>query len=369
MVGFRWLHWSCVVGVLGGLAAPLATPLAAQQRGQAPIIRASTTVVDVPMLVLDKQGQPMESLSQDDFKIYDNGIAQKLSAFDHDPRPLSLAIVVDTSDFDAIAQAKRSAQLITNMVVGAAGVASIFTPGPEPRQIIGFTGDADKLGDALRHLEKSPSAPQGQGSILEPLNLAVLDLRHQPKENTRAALVISRSSAKAGAGAEALIDSGMSDATPIFHLSPNHPKGAPDYVNPDSTEQRGVGQGSQRTVAPPAPVDSHGMPTSNAGMGNLDLGGVISTAAGVANKVLAPHSNDYVYSTGGVYYSAGNDNDFDQKLSLIGDELRAIYHLYFTPNDLSAAPVHSIVVKLDVPATASVGNTSYRRSYIGVQAH
>ncbi|HEY7855280.1 MAG TPA: VWA domain-containing protein [Terriglobales bacterium] len=368
MVGFRWMHLSCVV--LGLLAAPLLTSLGAQQRGGAPIIRTSTTVVDVPMLVLDKQGQPMESLSQDDFNIFDNGIAQKLSAFDHDPRPLSLAIVVDTSDFDAIAQAKRSAELITNMVVGAAGVASVFTPGPEPRQLLDFTGDANKLGDVLRHLQKSPSAPQGQGSILEPLNMAVLDLRHQPKENTRAALVISRSSAKSGEGAQALIDSGMSDATPIFHLSPNRPKDAHAYVNPDSTAQRGVGQGSQRTVAPPAPVDSRGMPTSGAGMGNMDLGGVISAATSVAGKVLAAHSNDYVYATGGVYYSAGNDNDFDQKLSLIGDELRAIYHLYFAPNDLSdASPVHSIVVKLDVPATTSVGSTSYRRTYIGVQAH
>ncbi|HUX66755.1 MAG TPA: VWA domain-containing protein [Terriglobales bacterium] len=337
---------------------------------QVPIIRASTTLVEVPVLVLNKRGEPIDTLDKTNFNLYDDGRLQKISSFDNQPRPLSLAIVVDTSDYDAIDQAKRSAELITAMVIGAQGKASIFIPGPEPRQLLPFTGDTNKISDLLRHLAKSPTAPQGEGSITEPLNLAMLDLQHQPRQDTRAALVISRASTKGGEQAQAIIDSGMSDAIPIFHISPNRPKNAPAHINPDSTAERGTGQGSQRVIAPPSPVDARGQPTSTAGMGNLDLAPIIGAVSGLAGKVLAPHHLDYVYNSGGVSYSAGNDSDFDQKLSRIGDDLRAIYHLYYTPNDLTRqAELHDIDVRLDLPITAGIGTTSFRRTYLGIAPH
>lgn len=357
-------------------ASSLAFPQAAQQAPkklpQVPIIHASTTLVDVPVLVLDKQGEPMDSLEQDDFRLLDDGRQQRISGFDNQPRPLSLAIVVDTSDYDAIDQAKRSAELITSMVVGAAGTASVFIPGPEPRQILGFTSDTSKISDLLRHLAKSPSAPQGQGSITEPLNLAMLDLQKQPRENTRAALVISRASTKGGEQAQAILDSGMTDAIPIFHISPNRPKNAMDHSNPDTPEARGTGAGSQRVQAPPAPVDSRGQPTAGGDAANMNLAPILGAGVGLVKKVVAPHGMDYVYNSGGISYDAGNDNEFDQKLTRIGDDLRAIYHLYYTPNNLTPqAEVHQIEVHLDMPAIAGsgVGATSYRRSYLGISPH
>lgn len=355
-------------GLLG--AAPGWMGQATPKLPQIPTIRANTTLVDVPVLVLDKQGQPLDSLTQSDFRIFDDGQEQELSGFDNQPRPLSLAIVVDTSDYDAIGQAKRSAELIRTMVVGAQGTASIFIPGPEPQQLLPFTADGNKIADQLRHLTKSPTAPLGEGSITEPLNLAMLDLRHQPRENTRAALVISRASSKGGEQAQALMESGMSDAIPIFHLSPNRPDGAQPYVNPVSPEQRGTGQGSQRVQAPPAPVDSRGQPTSGSSTANMDLGPIIGAAASVPGKIFAPHNMDWVYNSGGMSYSAGDDRQFDQKLSQIGDELRAIYHLYYSPNNLSReTALHQITVKLDLPATAGIGTTAYRRTYLGAGAH
>lgn len=360
--------FTLLTALLFGIAVAAQKPAQSAPAPQIPTIRTTTTLVDVPVLVLGKNGQPLEALSRSDFQVYDDGQMQEIRGFESQPRPLSLAIVVDTSDYDAIGQAKRSAELITAMVVGATGTASVFIPGPEPKEILNFTQDGNKISDVLRHLQKSPTAPQGQGSIVEPINLAVLKLRAQPKQNTRAVLVISKSSSKAGVGAEALVESSMSDAIPIFHISPNRPKDMPAYVNPDSTAQRGTGQGSQRTQAPAAPVDSRGQPTSGAGAANLDLAPIIGAATSIAGKVLAPHHLDYVYDSGGVYYSAGNDNDFDQKISLIGEELRSIYHVFYSPNDLSqVATLHQIAVKLDLPATSNVGSVNYRRTYVGIR--
>ncbi|HEY7839817.1 MAG TPA: VWA domain-containing protein [Terriglobales bacterium] len=369
-----WTFAAAVAVLTAMAAAPAVFKAAAQQqappRPNIPTIRTTTTLVEVPVLVLDKSGQPMDILGESDFSVYDDNLPQKLVSFDNTPRPLSLAIVVDTNDWDAIDQAHRSAQLITDMVVGAAGEASIYTPGPEPRQIVPFTSDANKLVNALRHLTKAPVAPQGGGSILEPLNLAMLSLRHEPQSRTRAALIISKDSAKSGLGAQALIEGDMSDAMPIFRIAPNRPANAQAHVNPDTPEERGVGQGSQRVIAPPAPVDSRGQPTSSAGNANLNLGPLFGAAATLTGHIFEPHNLDFVYYSGGLTYNPSNDSEFDRKLSLIGDELRAIYHLYYSPSDLTAqAALHVITVKLDIPATASVGSTTYRRTYVGAKLH
>ncbi|MGH9488149.1 MAG: VWA domain-containing protein [Terriglobales bacterium] len=336
---------------------------------QIPLIKISTTIVEVPVLVLNKQGQPMQELRLSDFSIFDDGRLQHISGFDHSPRPVSLAIVVDTYDWNAIDQAKRAAQLISAMVVGAQGEASIYVPGPQARCVLAFTSDTSRIADVLQHLNLSPAAPQGAGSIMDPLNLAMLALRHQPRSRTRAALVISSSNSK-GEGAEAVLDSGMSDAIPVFRIRPNQPANAPQHINPDTPELRGYGQGSQREQAPAAPMDSRGQPTTGNGDFGLNLAPIITGAAGLAAKVLMPHYLNYVFYSGGVSYNPGNDHQFDQRLSLIGQELRSYYHLFYSPNDLTpTARLHAINVYLDLPATSGLGHVSYRRTYVGVQPH
>ncbi|MGH9477222.1 MAG: hypothetical protein ACRD1C_12960 [Terriglobales bacterium] len=359
-----------LLAVAAGAQGTQTSPNQPRRLPQIPVITANTTIVEVPVLVLSKDGQPMQELTQNDFTIFDDGRVQKISGFDDSARPVSLAIVVDTYDWNAIDQAKRAARLISSMVVGAQGEASIYVPGPQPKCLLAFTSDTNRIANTLQHLDLSPASQQGGGSIVEPLNLAMLALRHQSRSRTRAALVISNSSAKS-TGAEALLESGMSDAIPIFRIEPNKPKNAPEHINPDTPALRGLGQGSQRVQAPPAPMNSRGTPTSDTGtLGNMDLAPIIGAAAGLAGKVLAPHHLNYVYYSGGVSYDPGNDHAFDQQLSLIGDELRSIYHLYYSPNDLTnVASVHGISMHLDLPATANLGHTAYRRSYVGIIPH
>lgn len=384
----RRTHWTCRVAprlarlgclaiLAGGLALtpaaslaqqPAPAPPARQQQIPIPLIRTNTTLVEIPVLVLNKQGEPMLQLGKDDFEVYDNGELQRVTGFDNESRPVSLAIIVDTSDEDAIGQARRSARLITDMVLGTTGQAAIYVPGPEPRQILPFTTDTTQITNALTHLSPTPAAPQGEGSVLEPLNLAMMALRHQTSDRTRAALIISRSDARAGAGAQALLESGMSEAIPIFRISPNRPAGMPDLVNPNTPEQRGIGQGSQRVIRPAAPTGPRGQPTSDPGAANIDLGGVVRAASGMAGRLLDPRHMNYVFATGGMSYSAGNDHEFDQRLSLIGEELHDFYHLYYSPNNLTpTAEVHAVTVKVSLPATSNIGSTTYRRSYLGVK--
>src|SRR6185312_3972482 len=139
--------------------------LAVAAMGQAP--KAAFTV-EVPVLVLDRQGAPLLQLDQDRFQLSDNGRRQRVTGFARDARPVSLALVVDTSDRDAVAQVQRAAELVTAMVMGAAGEASLYIAGPAPARVLGPTRDADKFAEALRHLQVTPQAPLGHGAITEP---------------------------------------------------------------------------------------------------------------------------------------------------------------------------------------------------------
>ena len=67
-------------GILAALLAVRAVPLRAQDR-QAPVIRTTTRLVQLNVVVMDKHGRPVSDLSQNDFEVFDNGLEQKLSHF------------------------------------------------------------------------------------------------------------------------------------------------------------------------------------------------------------------------------------------------------------------------------------------------
>ena len=69
-----------IAKILALLAATLVVPLHAQDR-QAPVIRTTTRLVQLNVVVLDNHRRPVSGLSQDDFVVFDNGLEQKLSHF------------------------------------------------------------------------------------------------------------------------------------------------------------------------------------------------------------------------------------------------------------------------------------------------
>ncbi|HWG36785.1 MAG TPA: hypothetical protein VN690_03630 [Terriglobales bacterium] len=325
--------------------------------------------VEIPVLVLDHQGQPLLQLDQDRFRLSDNGRPQRISGFDAEAHPVSLALVVDTSDRDAIAQAHRAAELIASMVVGALGSASLYISGPKPRRVLDSTSDHVKIADALRHLAQTPAAPQGQGMITEPASLALLDLAHAPDSDARAVLIIGKDPARSGPAANALVEEAMKNAIAIFRVAPRRPDGTAAAVNPDSTAARGTGAGSQRDPnVLPAP-ERPGMPIAN---GNPDSAAVSllpipATAMRLAGDALEPHRLDYVYDSGGLTLSGGDNAEFDRDLSSVGADLRSFYRLYFHPDDLAAPSLRHAVSVSVLPAAGqpNAGSISYRRAYLG----
>lgn len=61
------------------------------------VLRVDTTLIDVPLVVVDKIGKPILNLKPGNFTIYEDGIKQELSDFTTTSAPFEVALLLDTS--------------------------------------------------------------------------------------------------------------------------------------------------------------------------------------------------------------------------------------------------------------------------------
>lgn len=82
--------------------APASTPPPATQAGNTnkpPTIRATVELVNVPVTVKNKRGQPVIDLTAQDFKVYEDGVEQSITHFERETStPLRIGLIVDTSN-------------------------------------------------------------------------------------------------------------------------------------------------------------------------------------------------------------------------------------------------------------------------------
>src|SRR5689334_11427026 len=67
------------------------------------VIRINTTLVNSPVLVLGRNGKFVPTLTRNDFRILENGVAQDIAYFAPVEKPFTVAIVIDTSRSASIA--------------------------------------------------------------------------------------------------------------------------------------------------------------------------------------------------------------------------------------------------------------------------
>src|SRR6266568_2151053 len=57
----------------------------------------SVNLIKVPLSVFDEDGNMVQSLRREDFRLYENGVPQQIRSFGLDRNPVSVVLVVDTS--------------------------------------------------------------------------------------------------------------------------------------------------------------------------------------------------------------------------------------------------------------------------------
>ncbi|OLE51272.1 MAG: hypothetical protein AUG51_23885 [Acidobacteria bacterium 13_1_20CM_3_53_8] len=69
-----------------------------EEVGEGDVVRVNTTLVTVPVSVMDRNGLYVPDLRQGDFRLYENGVEQQLAYFASVEKPFTVALVLDTSN-------------------------------------------------------------------------------------------------------------------------------------------------------------------------------------------------------------------------------------------------------------------------------
>jgi Ca-activated chloride channel family protein len=80
------------------------------------VIRVSTTLVTVPVSVMDRNGRFIPDLKQDQFRLFEDGVEQQIAFFENAEQPFTVALLLDVSDSTAakLTQIKDAAAAFVN---------------------------------------------------------------------------------------------------------------------------------------------------------------------------------------------------------------------------------------------------------------
>jgi VWFA-related protein len=154
-------------------------------QGAAPAVEAQTRQLTVT--VTDDKGQPIEGLTPEEIAVTENGVAREITRMELDRRPLTVAMIVDTSQPMSTSYRLHIVdpviQFLTRLPPDSRF--TVWTTGDRPTRIVDdYTTDAAAAAKALRRV-----APQGGNTLLDTLVEASRDLAKREGERTAVVVV------------------------------------------------------------------------------------------------------------------------------------------------------------------------------------
>jgi VWFA-related protein len=153
------------------------------QAGASPASTEQAQVRSLLVTITDDKGRPAEGLAPEEVVVLENGLARDVVALLPDRRPLTVAVLVDTS----ANMNSDLRQVLDPLVAFLMGLPSgskyaLWTTGDRPIKLVDYTSDPLEASQALKRV-----APQGGNTVLDALVEASSDLKK--KEGERSAVV------------------------------------------------------------------------------------------------------------------------------------------------------------------------------------
>jgi VWFA-related protein len=152
----------------------------------APSTAPGTEVRALTVTLLDEKDQEVTDVSADDVALVENGVSRDITSFKPDRRPLSVAVLVDTSAAVGSAYRLNVVEAVTGLITRLPDGSryAIWTTGDRPTKALDYTDDRAAAGRALRMI-----APQGGNYTLDAFSEATNDQRKTSREGDRTAVV------------------------------------------------------------------------------------------------------------------------------------------------------------------------------------
>ncbi|MEJ7711518.1 MAG: hypothetical protein WKF84_17045 [Pyrinomonadaceae bacterium] len=68
-----------------------------EEVGDDAVVKVNTTLVTIPVSVMDRDGKYIPYLNKDDFYLYEDGVEHEIAYFSSTDKPFTVALVIDTS--------------------------------------------------------------------------------------------------------------------------------------------------------------------------------------------------------------------------------------------------------------------------------
>lgn len=148
------------------------------------VVRTETSLVQLNIGVVDKQGRPITSLTQKDFVVYEDGVKQSIQHFEPVDAPFSLVLMLDMSGstINFRQQLKLASQRFLDALAPEDRVA-VIQFNKEVKSLTGFTVDRMKTAYAIEI-----ASGAGETHFYEALKYALKELEKEGKR--RKAIVV-----------------------------------------------------------------------------------------------------------------------------------------------------------------------------------
>ncbi|RXH58826.1 hypothetical protein GRAN_2136 [Granulicella sibirica] len=153
-------------------------------------LRSTANLVLVPALVLDRSGEMIHTLTQNDFALTDNGIPQKLTVEHIEHQPVSVVVLMQTGGAapGEFAYYKGLGTMLDNLVGETSHKVALVTFDSQPEELWNFPPRGEGLSYAFTH----PDPGDGGAAILDAISYSVDLLKQQPDTSRRVILLISQ---------------------------------------------------------------------------------------------------------------------------------------------------------------------------------
>lgn len=312
-------------------------------------IRVESFLVTTPVTVIDKSGEFVSDLEEKHFRLLDNGAMQHIERFEISSRPIALVIVVQTTDSvdSLLGQVRPLGPVFSDLLLVPDGEAAVLSFSDKIQQLLGFTGDRDRLKATLQGLKPLGSKPRLNDAMMQGLTL----LETRPQSERRIMVVFSEGgNGSSESGEPDVVRRATTDSTTIFGIELSRIEAVlrdkPDQNRPPDPLDTNIARPLPPGVAPTSTNSSN---TWGAGAPTVGMDVLAAVGKGMLSKVVKDPLNVYAGYTGGVYYTHLSETALQNQLNRICSEVHTQYEIAYVPSNLTDSGFHSIRVQVDQP--------------------
>lgn len=312
-------------------APPAYSQLSAQTR-----IVSNAELVRVPVIVFDDKGEPATDLTKDDFRLFEDGVEQQITALDFERVPVSFVVLADLSSSmtHKIPFVREAALSLFDTSKEGKGKDeySVISIARRSKVLLPFSNDQEDIEQRLP-LVMQPT--NESTALLDGIWMGV-DMADEDAANKARAMIAITDGGDNHSRYSLRETKRMLEETdvPVFTIMAGASFWIPEFLEPPAASPQrvpgDVGGGSKRLPIPeiaqmaiPRSKDDHIGPAERRGPENM---------------------KDLAEASGGAVFTARREEDLPRIVRTIGLALRYRYVLTYEPNRFYLAAINHTVV-------------------------